>query len=188
MTWIVIAYVTLYWWVWAGWTDGYGAAGIAGGLCMNVSVWMNFAVHITCFALLCVCYFKGLDAFTCTCTGFPPRLENREKNNGQGKVREFYFGPKVREKSGNFVLNCRLPCKFAVILVDYRECLSRYSPIWKCTCEFKRMFVFFIFFKCYISSIKYNIQISYGMSYFRLRDSSDIFYMWYTCSSTISCR
>ena len=28
------------------------------------------------------------------------------KNNGQGKVREFYFGPKVREKSGNFVLNC----------------------------------------------------------------------------------
>ena len=25
--------------VWgAGWTDGYGAAGIAGGLCMNVSV------------------------------------------------------------------------------------------------------------------------------------------------------
>ena len=37
------------------------------------------------------------------------------------------------------------------------------------------MFVFFIVFKCYISSIKYNIQISYGMSYFRLRDSSDIF-------------
>ena len=81
----------------------------------------------------------------------------------------------VREKSGNFVLNCRLPFKFAVILVDYRECLSRYSPIWKCTCEFKRMFVFFIVFKCYISSIKYNIQISYGMSYFKLRDSSDIF-------------
>ena len=41
--------------------------------------------------------------------GFPQGLENREKNNGQGKVREFYFGPKVREKSGNFVLNCRLP-------------------------------------------------------------------------------
>ena len=31
------------------------------------------------------------------------------KNNGQGKLREFCFGPKVREKSGNFVLNCRLP-------------------------------------------------------------------------------
>ena len=26
----------LHWWVWAGWTDGYGAAGITGGLCMNV--------------------------------------------------------------------------------------------------------------------------------------------------------
>ena len=65
-------------------------------------------------------------------SGFPQGLENREnreQNNGQGKVREFYFGPKVREKSGNFVLSCRLPCKFAVILVDYRECLSRYSPI-----------------------------------------------------------
>ena len=37
------------------------------------------------------------------------------------------------------------------------------------------MFVFFIVFKCYISSIKYNIQISYGMSYVRHRDSSDIF-------------
>ena len=39
--------------------------------------------------------------------GFPHGLENREnraKNNGQGKVREFYFGPKVREKSGNFVI------------------------------------------------------------------------------------
>ena len=32
-----------------------------------------------------------------------------------------------------------------------------------CTCEFKTMFVFFIVFKCYISSIKYNIQISYGI-------------------------
>ena len=31
----------------------------------------------------------------------------REKSGkSQGKVREFYFGPKVREKSGNFVLNC----------------------------------------------------------------------------------
>ena len=29
-------------------------------------------------------------------TGFPQGLENREKNNGQGKVREFYFGPTVR--------------------------------------------------------------------------------------------
>ena len=28
----------LHGWVWAGWTDRYGAAGIAGGLCMNVSV------------------------------------------------------------------------------------------------------------------------------------------------------
>ena len=28
----------LHWWVWAGWTDGYGAAVITGGLCMNVSV------------------------------------------------------------------------------------------------------------------------------------------------------
>ena len=25
----------LHWWVWAGWTDGHGAARIAGGLCMN---------------------------------------------------------------------------------------------------------------------------------------------------------
>ena len=53
----------------------------------------------------------------------------------------------VREKSGNFILGqksgksfkfCfKLPWKLAVtfILVDYRECLSRYSPIWKCTCE-----------------------------------------------------
>ena len=33
-------------------------------------------------------------------SGFPQGLENREnreQNNGQGKVREFYFGPKVRE-------------------------------------------------------------------------------------------
>ena len=33
-------------------------------------------------------------------SGFPQGLENREnreKNNGQGKVREFYIGPKVRE-------------------------------------------------------------------------------------------
>ena len=44
------------------------------------------------------------------------------------------------------------------------------------------MFVFFIVFKCYISSIKYNIQISYGMSYFRLRDSSDIF----TCNMHVA--
>ena len=29
------------------------------------------------------------------------------KNNGQGKVREFYFGPKVREKSGNFFILCQ---------------------------------------------------------------------------------
>ena len=29
-------------------------------------------------------------------SGFPQGLENREKNNGQGKVRAFYFGPKVR--------------------------------------------------------------------------------------------
>ena len=36
--------------------------------------------------------------------GFPQGLENREKNNGQGKVREFYFGPKVREKSRIFFI------------------------------------------------------------------------------------
>ena len=41
------------------------------------------------------------------CSGFPQGLENREnreENNGQVKVREFYFGPKVREKSGNFFI------------------------------------------------------------------------------------
>ena len=37
-------------------------------------------------------------------TGFPQGLENREKNNDQGKVTEFYFGSKVREKSGNFFI------------------------------------------------------------------------------------
>ena len=39
-----------------------------------------------------------------SCTGSHRvwKRKNREKNNGQGKVREFYFGPKVREKSGNY--------------------------------------------------------------------------------------
>ena len=44
----------------------------------------------------------------CQVPGFPQGLENmenREKNNGQGKVREFYFWPKVREKSGNLFQN-----------------------------------------------------------------------------------
>ena len=81
---------------------------------------------------MCMCMCVCVCVCVCVCAGFPQGLENREnreKNNGQGKVREFYFGPKVREKSGNFVLNCRLPCKFAVTLVDYRECLSQYSPM-----------------------------------------------------------
>ena len=34
---------------------------------------------------------------------FPQGLENRGKNNGQGKVREFYFGLKVAEKSWIFL-------------------------------------------------------------------------------------
>ena len=103
------------------------------------------------------------------------------ENNGQGKVRAFYFGPKVREKSGNFVLICRLPWQFAVILVDYQECLSRYSPMWKCT----RIFVFFIVFKCYISSIKYNTDIIWNELF---QTPGFVWYIYIQYSSTISCR
>ena len=52
--------------------------------------------------------------------GFPSRCQNlssgairpggllfcMQGKKSQGKVREFYFGPKVREKSGNFVSKC----------------------------------------------------------------------------------
>ena len=39
--------------------------------------------------------------------GFP-RLENRENEKCQGKVREFDFGQNVREMSGNLFLKWRV--------------------------------------------------------------------------------
>ena len=43
----------LHWWVWAGWTDGYGAAGIAGGLCMNE---FHCTYHVFCI-FLCLLFY-----------------------------------------------------------------------------------------------------------------------------------
>ena len=62
--------------------------------------------------------------------GFPYGLENREnreQNNGQGKVREvreFYLGPKVREKSGNFVYFRPKVYKLSQISRIYITCIS----------------------------------------------------------------
>ena len=90
----------------------------------------------------------------------PTNLENVEKSwrhivvkKSQRKVREFCFLSESQGKVRESKKKTRLPWKFVVILVDYRECLSQYSPIWKRTCEFA-WHVFFIVFKCYISSIK----------------------------------
>ena len=67
--------------------------------------------------------------------GFPQGLENREKNNGQGKVREFYFGPKVREKSGNFVSKCWLPWKLFLSIIE-KVCHQYHEYESAQSCEF----------------------------------------------------
>ena len=90
----------------------------------------------------------------------------REEKYGQGKSGNFIFLLKVREVR-EFYFKCQLPWN-AVILVDYWECLSQYSPIWMCTCEFAKQMFFFIVFKCSVLAALKRIQISYGMSYFRL--------------------
>ena len=51
-------------------------------------------------------------------SGFQQDLENREnrgENNGQGRVREFYFGPKVRERSGNFYFRPKVRVLFSIV-------------------------------------------------------------------------
>ena len=79
----------------------------------------------------------------------------REKNC----VREFWF---FKSRGGGEIgifLKWRLPWKFAVILVDYRECTNMKVHMW--------VFKIFVCFQV--------LHISYGMSYFRHWDSSDIF-------------
>ena len=51
----------------------------------------------------------------------PTDLENLEKSGRKIVVREFNFPAK---RQGMF-FKCWLPYKFAVIIIDYRECLSR---------------------------------------------------------------
>ena len=76
----------------------------------------------------------------------------REKYCGQGKVRKFYFPAKSQGKVRELFFKCRFPWKFAVILVDYRECWSLwYLPILTRTCDFSIVF--------YNSSIKDHTHI-----------------------------
>ena len=100
-------------------------------------------------------------------SGFPQGLENRENrenNNGQGKV---------RAKSGNFVLKCRLPwfLLFLLIIENVYHGIHQYESA---HVNFKE-FLYFSLFSSVISAALNTIQISYGMSYFRHRDSSDKF-------------
>ena len=66
-------------------------------------------------------------------SGFSQGLENREnreKNNGQGKVREFYFGPKVREfcyfrsKVRVFFLNAAISIEYSL------QFHAKYFVVW----------------------------------------------------------
>ena len=76
---------------------------------------------------------------------------------------------KVRE------FKCCLLWKFDVILVDYRECLSRYSPIWKCPKRHVNFKKNVLLFSSVTPAALNTIQISYGISYFRHWDLSDMF-------------
>ena len=58
-------------------------------------------------------------------SGFPQGLENKGKNNGRGKVREFYFGPKVRERSGIFFILGQKSGYFFINYHKYRESISQ---------------------------------------------------------------
>ena len=108
-------------------------------------------------------------------TGFPQGLENREnreKNNGRGKVREFYFGPKVREFCFKLPIamkiccySCRLSRMFVTVFTNVK--VHMYV-------NFKE-YLYVSLFSSVTSAALNTIQISYGITYFRHRDSSDIF-------------
>ena len=71
-----------------------------------------------------------------------------------GKVREFYFPTKSHGKVREFFVKCRLPWKFAVILVDYREYLLQYSPIWTCIMWICKKLSFLLFSIVTLAALK----------------------------------
>ena len=132
-----------------------------------------FVISPTGNGLHILSYHLSMLIFALCRTGFPQGLENREnreKNNGQGKVREFYFGPKVREFCFKLPIamkiccySCRLSRMFVTVFTNMKV------HMW----ILKRIFVFFIVFKCYIKLFQ---------------TTRFVWYIYIRYSSTISCR
>ena len=68
-----------------------------------------------------------------------------------------------------------MPWTFSVILVNYRECFFTVFTNMKVHMWILKNFCIFSLFSSVTSAALNTIHISYGISYFRHRDSSDIF-------------